>query len=76
MARFLTHAFILEKYGTRLDKNAIAAVLGIKAGTVMNHNAAGTLGFPTYIDHGSMWADAEAVAAYLDRRAEEAKEPA
>lgn len=76
MARFLTHAFILEKYGPRLDKNAMAEVLGIKPGTVLNHNAKGTLGFETYIAHGSLWADAEAVASYLDRCAEDAKEAA
>jgi hypothetical protein len=74
MGRFLTHAFILEKYGARLDKHALGSVLGIAAATVMNHMSAGTLGIKTYTDHGKAWADAEHVAEYLDRMATQAKE--
>lgn len=73
MGRFLTHAFILEKYGPRLDKHAIADVLRISPGTVMNHASAGTLGIRTYVDHGKLWADAEHVAEYFDRKAQDAK---
>jgi len=73
MGRFLTHAFILEKYGPRLDKHALADALRIAASTVMNRSSDGTLGIRTYTDHGKLWADAEHVAEYFDRKALEAK---
>lgn len=76
MARFITHAFLLDQYGPRLDKHAMAKVLGIAPGTVMNHIAAGTLGFATYNAHGKAWADAQHVAEYLDKQAEQAREAA
>lgn len=74
MPRFITYAFILDKYGPRLDKHAIAKVLGLAPGTVMNHVTRGTLGLPTYVDHGKLWADAEHIAEYLDKQAVRAKQ--
>lgn len=72
MSKFMTLAFILEKHGARLDKHQIAAVLGITAGTVMNHISNGTLGFATYTEHGKTWASAEAIAEHLNKKHEEA----
>jgi hypothetical protein len=74
MARFLTHAYVLEKFGLRLDKHALGKALGISAATVMNRSSDGKLGLPTYVEHGKLWADAEHVAAYMDRMAEAARE--
>jgi len=72
MSRFMTLAYILERYGPRLDKHQLAKVLGLSAGTVMNHVSAGTLGIPTYTEHGKTWASAEAVADHLATKHDEA----
>lgn len=74
MGRFLTQAFILERYGTRLDKHKLGDCLGIAASTVMNRSSNGTLGIKTYVEHGKLWADAEHVALYLDEMAALASE--
>lgn len=72
MSPFLIHAFLLDRYGPRLDKRQIAELLRLSVGTVMNKSSAQTLGFPTYVDHGTLWADAGHLADYLHRLAVEA----
>lgn len=73
MGTFLTQAYLMHKYGPRLDKRQLAEVLGISVGTVMNKASAGTLGVATYTEHGALWASAAAVAEHLDKLDEEAR---
>lgn len=72
---FLTHAYLLQTYGPRLDLTALAKVLGFAEGTVRNKLARGELGF-VYKDGGSLFADAADVADYLDSRRPKQEQPA
>lgn len=63
---FLTHAYLLDKYGPRLSVVQLAECLGLAPGTVRNRLSRGGFGVPTYLDGGNRWADARDVALYLD----------
>lgn len=63
---FLSEAFLLERYGLRLNMEQLAQVLGVKTKTLRNQASAGTLKIPTYLDHGGRFADYRDVATYLD----------
>lgn len=63
----VTQAFVLEKYGIRLNTKQLAEVLGRKSdGSIRNAISAGTFQIRTYLDDGRRWADYRDVAAYLD----------
>lgn len=62
----LTQAHLLDKYGPRLDAEALGSALGKDPKTVRNLIAANRLGIPTYLDGGKRWADARDVANYFD----------
>ena len=62
----VTQAFIVEKYGVRLDTDQLAEFLGISPGSLRNQLAAGICQIKTYRDGKKRWADYRDVAAYLD----------
>ena len=62
----LIQAHLLDRYGPRLDAEALGKVLGIETKTVQNKIAANTLGINTYVDGGKRWADVRDVADHLD----------
>ncbi len=62
----ITQAFIVERYGLRLNVEQLAEVLGISKGAVYNQISAGTCQVKTYIDGGKRWADYRDVAGHLD----------
>lgn len=63
----ITQAFIVERYGLRLNVDQLAEVLGISKGAVYNQISAGTCPVKTYIDGGKRWADYRDVADHLDQ---------
>lgn len=63
----LMQAYILEKYGPRLDVEQLADVLSMAPGTIHNQVSLGTFQVPTYVDGKKRFADHRDVAAYLDR---------
>lgn len=62
----ITQAFIVERYGLRLNVDQLAEVLGISKGAIYNQISAGTCPVRTYIDGGKRWADYRDVATHLD----------
>ncbi len=62
----ITQAFIVERYGLRLNIDQLAEVLGISKGAVYNQISGGTCPVKTYIDGGKRWADYRDVAAHID----------
>jgi predicted DNA-binding transcriptional regulator AlpA len=62
----VTQAFVVEKYGIRLNTEQLADVLGITKPALYNQISAGTCPVPTYLDGGKRWADYRAVAQHLD----------
>ncbi len=62
----MIQAHLLDRYGPRLDAEALGKVLGIETKTVQNKIAANTLGIKTYVDGSKRWADVRDVADYLD----------
>lgn len=64
--RLLTQAYILDRYGPRMDMEQLSELLDIKITTLHNKRSAGTLGIKTYLDGGKRYADYQEVAQYLD----------
>lgn len=62
----ITQAFIVERFGLRLNVEQIAEILGISKGALYNQISAGTCPVKTYIDGGKRWADYRDVAQHLD----------
>ena len=62
----ITQAYLLEKYGPRLNMDQLAELLGIKAGTIYNQVSGGTCSVRTYVDGGRRWADIRDVDEALD----------
>lgn len=62
----ITQAFIVERYGLRLNVEQLSEVLGISKGALYNQFSAGTCPVKTYMDGGKRWADYRDVAAHLD----------
>ena len=69
----IIQAGLFDRYGARLDAEALAAVLDKEPKTVRNLIAANRLGIPTYVDGGKRWADVRDVAAYFDQQREKAE---
>lgn len=72
----LTHAYLLETYGPRLNVEQCAHALGYVANTVYNKIAKGTFKVPSYLDDGKRWFDYRDVAQYLDECRASAETPA
>jgi len=62
----ITQAFIVERYGLRLNVEQLAEVLGITKGALYNQLSAEKCPVKTYVDGGKRWADYRDVAAHLD----------
>ena len=73
MSNFLTCAYLMEKYGLRLNIKQLAEAMGISAGTITNQIAEKRFPIPHYKDVG-VWFDYRDVAEYLDRMREQAHE--
>ncbi len=63
----MTQAWLLDKYGPRLNVDNLAEVLGMARATINNEISDGSFPVPTYRAHGKRWADYRDVDAYLDR---------
>lgn len=63
----ITQAFVAEKYGLRLDMDALSELLGLSKGSLYNQLSAGTCAVKTYLDGGRRFADYRDVAAHLDQ---------
>lgn len=73
MSSLITQMIVAEKYGPRLNVEALAGVLGLSKGAIHNQISAGTFPVPTYLDGGKRWADFRDVAEHLDRCREAAR---
>lgn len=62
----ITQAFIVEKYGLRLNLEQLAVVLGVSKGALYNQISAGTCPVKTYLDGNKRWADYREVARHID----------
>jgi predicted DNA-binding transcriptional regulator AlpA len=60
-------AYIIERYGLRLNMAQLADLLGVKRRTILNRISAGTFPIPTYLDGAMRYADHRDVAEHLDR---------
>lgn len=63
----MTQAWLLDKYGPRLNVDQMAEVLGIAKATVNNQIYEGAFPVATYRDANKRWADYRDIDAYLDR---------
>lgn len=63
----ITQAFIVEKYGIRLNVEQLAQILGITKAALYNQFSAGTCPVKTYLDGGKRWADYRDVADHIDQ---------
>lgn len=69
----LTQAYLLEKYGPRLNMEQLSEALGIAVSTLHKRIGSRDIDLPTYVDGKMRWADARDVAEYLDRMREQAR---
>lgn len=62
----ITQAFLVEKYGLRLNAEQLADVLGITKAALYNQISAGTFPVKTYLESGKRFADYRDVAEHFD----------
>ena len=62
----MTQAYLLDKYGPRLNIDQLAEVLSLSPKTLLNQISAGTCSVSTYLDGGKRWADVRDVAERFD----------
>lgn len=62
----LTQAYLLERFGPRLNAEQLAQVLGITVVALHTQRSKGVLGVRTYNAGGRIWADYRDVALYFD----------
>lgn len=72
----LTQAYLLEKFGPRLNVDQLASVLGMKPNTIYNKVSSGTFEVKTYVDGRERFADYRDVAEYFDECRDRATTPA
>ncbi|MCR1769079.1 hypothetical protein JWI72_18065 [Burkholderia glumae] len=72
----LTRAYILEKFGPRMNLSQLAQLLQMSEGTIRNQISAETFPIPTYKEGSGRFAAYDAVAEYLDRMSEQARRQA
>jgi DNA-directed RNA polymerase specialized sigma24 family protein len=63
---FFTQAYLLEKYGPRLNISEVAQVLGVAEKTLRNRLSLNKVALRMYEDQGLKCADSRDVADYLD----------
>lgn len=69
----ILQAHLLDKYGPRLTMDQLAEVLGMPVNTLLNRIYRGEAPVVTYRQGGKRWASYDAVAAFLEDCAEQAK---
>ncbi|PNL00748.1 hypothetical protein I6G78_07775 [Burkholderia glumae] len=69
----LTRAYILEKFGPRMNLSQLAQLLQMSEGTIRNQISAETFPIPTYKEGAGRFAAYDAVADYLDQMSAEAR---
>lgn len=57
MSNLLAQAYLIERYGLRLNVEQLAEVLGMSAGAVRNQVSEDRFPIPTYVDQGKRFAD-------------------
>lgn len=62
----MTQAFLLEKYGPRLNAEQLAEALGITVTALHTQRSKGVFAVKTYMEGGRIWADYRDLAAYFD----------
>jgi hypothetical protein len=65
MNHTMTRMYLFCTYGVRMDKRQMAEAMGVSVSTIMNKSAAGSLGFPTYVETGQLWCSTESFADYM-----------
>jgi hypothetical protein len=68
----VTRMFLAEKYGLRLNTEALSEVVGMTPASIRNAINAGTFPIPTYLEMNRRYADHQHVAQYLDECKERA----
>lgn len=68
----ITHAYLLEKYGPRLNVEQLAEVMGIAAVTIYNQVSAGKFPIKTYVEWKQRFADYRDVSEHFDECRERA----
>ena len=63
----MTQAWLMDRFGPRLNVDNLAQVLGMARHTINNQIGDGSFPVPTYRDVGKRWADYRDVDAYLDK---------
>ena len=71
--KMMTRAMLFDKYGLRLSMEELAQELDITPNTIFNMITSGEFPIPTYKEGKRRFASYDAVAEYLDGKAEEAK---
>jgi predicted DNA-binding transcriptional regulator AlpA len=72
----MIQAYLLERYGPRLNVEQLAEALQIGKSTIHNQIGAGTFPICTYLDQRTRFADVRDVASYLDSCRARATTPA
>ena len=62
----MTQAYLLEKFGPRLNIEQLSEVMGIATTTVYNQISAGRFPIKTYVEGKSRYADLRDVTEYFD----------
>lgn len=62
----LTQAYLLDRYGLRLNIEQLAECLGMAKASIYNQISAETFAVKTYIDGGKRYADYRDVAEHMD----------
>lgn len=68
----LTQAYLLEKYGPRLNVEQMAEVMGIAPATIYNQISAGKFPIKTYVEGKNRLADIRDVCEHFDKCRERA----
>ena len=74
MSNFLTCAWLMEKYGLRLNIKQLAEALGVSVSTITNQLAERRFPIPSYKDVGGVRFDYRDVAEYLDTMRDRARD--
>lgn len=63
----MTQAYLLEKYGPRMNIEQLAEVMSIAPATIYNQVSAGKFPIKTYVEGKMRYADLRDVTAYFDQ---------
>lgn len=63
----LNQAYLIEKFGPRMNIEQMADVMGIAQATIYNQISAGRFPIKTYVEGKSRFADVRDVSEYFDQ---------